>query len=133
MKILSLTAFGALLRKARFTIEFDGLHPFNKISFTTFRDEVANIDLDEIIRASRMDTDQRTAIPGRRPNKLVEALSVLLIEDEFTAADFEKLKYLRDRLKKQAGLLNQTLPMFREFIASNFTISDVLGHHKSSS
>lgn len=135
----SLTAFGVLLRKARFTIEFDGLHPFKRISFTTFRDEVANIDLNEIIEASRTDTRGPALIPsrkpnrffvGRKPNKLVEALSVLLVEDKFTASDFEKLKYLRDRLKLQASLLKCVLPKLREFIASNFTIADVLGHHK---
>jgi hypothetical protein len=63
-------------------------------------------------------------------NKLVEALSVLLVKDEFTASDFEKVRYLPDRLKNQAKLLERALPMFREFIASNFTISDVLGYRK---
>src|SRR5205085_1101563 len=54
LKVQSLTAFGVLLRKARFTIEFGGLHPFNRLSFSTFRDEAANINLDAIVQASRM-------------------------------------------------------------------------------
>jgi hypothetical protein len=128
LKVQSLTAFGALLRKARFVIEFDGLHPFRRISFTTFRDEITNLDLAAITQASA--DPYGSAIPCRAANNLVEALSVLLIEDEFTASDFEKLRYLRDRLKVQAGLLNQVLPMLRDFIASNFTISDALGYHK---
>jgi hypothetical protein len=143
-KFTSWTTFGLLLRKARFAIEFDGLHPFKKVSFSTFRDEVANINLEDIIKAQQFTAGQLAAAGGRlraipvgkhkyalvsqKPNKLVEALSVLLVEDEFTASDFEKVRYLRDRLKNQAKLLEQALPMLREFIASNFTISDVLGY-----
>jgi hypothetical protein len=142
-KVFSWTMFGLLLRKARFSIEFDGLHPFGKVSFSTFRDEVANINLDEIIAAQRSASPygagRLRAIPvgknkytlvGQEPNKLVEALSVLLVEDKFTASDFEKVRYLRERLRTQAKLLKQTLPRLREFIASNFTMSDVLRYRK---
>jgi len=129
LKVQSLTAFGALLRKARFIIEFDGLHPFKRISFTTFRDEIAKLDLAAIIEAP--EGSYGNAILGRPANKLVDALAVLLIEDEVTPSDFKKLRYLRDRLKTQASLLSRLLPMLRDFVASNFTISDVLGHHKT--
>jgi hypothetical protein len=130
LKVQSLTAFGVLLRKARFAIEFGGLHPFKKVSFSTFEDEIADIDLDEIVGASNFENRQSGDVPGRAPNKLVDALSVLLLEDEFTASDFEKVHYLRDRLRKQAALLQKTLPILRDFIASNFTISDALGYRK---
>jgi hypothetical protein len=129
-KVQSLTAFGALLRKARFTIEFGGLHPFKKVSFSMFDDQIADINLDEIVEASKFENCQSGDVPERAPNKLVDALSVLLVEDEFTASDFEKVHYLRDRLRKQAALLEKTLPMLRDFIASNFTISDLLGYRK---
>jgi len=52
-KMTAVTPFGLWLRKARFAIEFDGLHPFKKVSFTTFQDEIANINLDDIIEAQR--------------------------------------------------------------------------------
>ena len=130
LKVQSLTAFGDLLRRARFAIEFGGLHPFEKVSFSTFDDEIADINLDEIIEASEFDDRQFDDLPGRAPNKLVDVLSVLLVEDEFSASDFEKIRWLRDRLRKQAGLLEKALPMLRDFIASNFTISDALGYRK---
>src|SRR5205823_12288115 len=103
---------------------------FKKVSFSTFEDEIADINLDEIVEASNVENRQTDGIPGRAPNNLVDALSVLLLEDEFTASDFEKVHYLRDRLRKQAALLEKTLPIFRDFIASNFTISDALGYRK---
>ena len=114
-----MTAFGALLRKARLAIEFGGLHPFEKVSFSTFDDEIADINLEEIVEASKFDNGQSSTMPGRSPNKLVDALSVLLGEGEFTASDFEKVGYLRARLRKQARLLEKTLPILRDFIASN--------------
>jgi hypothetical protein len=142
-KVFSWTMFGLLLRKARFTIEFDGLHPFRKVSFSTFRDEVANINLDEIIEAQRSALSEpsrgfrsigvgknKYTLVIQEPNKLVEALSTLLVEDEFTASDFEKVSYLRDRLQNQAKLLKKTLVRLRKFIASNFTMSDVLRYHQ---
>jgi hypothetical protein len=137
-KFTAVTPFGLWLRKARFAIEFDGLHPFTKVSFTTFQDEIANINLDDIIEAQqRISAESRSlrSIPTgkrkythvvREPNKLVEALSVLLVKDEFTASDFEKVRYLRDRLRMQATLLERVLPMLRQFIAENFTLSDIL-------
>jgi hypothetical protein len=142
LKVIALTAFGRLLQNARFAIEFDGLHPFRKVSFSTFRDEVADINLENIIEAQLAlpeSGERLRAIPVgkhkyklvvQEQNKLVEALSVLLVKDEFTASDFEKVRYLRDRLKNQAKLLERALPMLRKFIASNFTISDVLGYRK---
>jgi hypothetical protein len=36
-------------------------------------------------------------------------------------------------LQSQAKLLEKTLPTLREFIASNFTIPDILGYGKRSS
>ena len=143
-KVTWFTVFGLLLRKARFAIEFDGLHPFKKVSFSTFRDEVANINLDDIIEAQQLALSVPTKglrgpIPVgkhkyvfvmKEPNKLVEALSLLLVEDEFTASDFKKVRYLRDRLQNQAKLLEKVLPKLQEFIRANFTMSDVLGYRK---
>jgi hypothetical protein len=70
-KVQSLTAFGALLHKARLAIEFGGLHPFEKVSFSTFDDEIAGINLEEIVEASKFDNGQSGTMPGRSPNKLV--------------------------------------------------------------
>jgi len=142
-KFTAVTPFGLWLRKARFSIEFDGLHPFKKVSFTTFQDEIANINLDDIIAAQQLIPAEsrrvRSMPTGKRkythvveePNKLVEALSVLLVEDEFTASDFEKVRYLRNRLQQQANLLKKVLPKLQEFIRANFTISDLVGYHSS--
>jgi hypothetical protein len=134
LKVVSLSAFGILLAKARFEIEFDGLHPFKKVSFTTFDDELDKIDIDQVMKAQHVIGEpgkpESISVFPEASNKLVEALSVLLVEDEFTASDFEKVSYLRNRLRNQANLLEKVLPMLREFIASNFTISDVLGHLK---
>jgi hypothetical protein len=129
-KTVSLSAFGLLLAKARFKIKYDGLHPFTKVSFSAFGDEIEEIDFDAIIKAQQLagrPVKEERFFPDPT-NRLVEALSVLLVEDEFTAADFEKVTWLRDRLQRQAKLLKKTLPRLREFIASNFTISDVLGY-----
>jgi hypothetical protein len=141
-KVSALTAFGRLLQNARFAIEFDGRHPFRKVSFSTFRDEVADINLENIIEAQLAlpkSGERLRAIPVgkhkyklvvQEQNKLVEALSVLLVKDEFTASDFEKVSYLRDRLQNQANSLERVLPMLQKFIAANFTMSDILGYRK---
>jgi hypothetical protein len=131
-KTVSLSAFGILLAKARFEIDYDGLHSFSKVSFSTFHDEMAEIDFEAIIKSQKFvgrPVKEESFFPDAT-NKLVEALSVLLVEDEFTASDFEKVKYLRDRFQRQAKSLEKTLAMLREFIASNFTIADVLGYGK---
>lgn len=132
LKVQALTAFGVLLRKARFVIEFGGLHPFARVSFSTFDDGIANLPLDKIVdKESKSQNRHLLDMPRHPSNKLVECLSVLLIEDEFTASDFDKVQYLRDRLRHQRRLLEQAMPALRAFIASNFTISDALGYRKS--
>jgi len=131
LKVQALTAFGVLLRKARFIIEFGGLHPFTRVSFSTFEDEIANMQLGEIVaQQSESEKRQIADMPRHPSNNLVESLSVLLVEDEFTASDFEKVRYLRDRLRNQANLLEKAMPALRAFIASNFTISDALGYRR---
>jgi len=124
-KTATITSFGILLKKARFEIEYDGLHPFKKISFTTFRDGVAEIDFEEFMKSSTLHRDD---FPYTVPesNRLAEALSVLLVEDEFTSADFEKMAYLQERLVNQKVLLDEATKLLRVFIAQNFTFSDLL-------
>ncbi len=92
LKFQALTAFGVLLRKARFVIEFGGLHPFTRVHFSTFDDAIADLPLDKLIEGdSQSGQHQRFDMPRHPSNKLVESQRVLLIEDEFTASDFDKV------------------------------------------
>lgn len=86
---------------------------------------MAEIDFEEFMKSSTLHRDD---FPYTVPesNRLAEALSALLVEDEFTSADFEKMAYLRERLMNQKILLDQATELLRLFIAENFTFSDLL-------
>jgi hypothetical protein len=125
-KTSTTTAFGALLKKARFELEYDGLHPFRKVAFTTFRNEVLELDIEALAEASSIPISDDPPFGPPESNELARALATLLVEDEFTADDFEKVAYLRDRLRNQKVVLEVAVELLRKFIAANFTVADLL-------
>jgi hypothetical protein len=123
-KTTSLTAFGMLLERARFRIEFGGLHPFDRIVYSTFKDDVLELDIASLLKHAPKDFSE--SFEPSDLNGLVEALAVLLIEEEFSASDFDKLAYLRDRLRAQKAALETAGTDLRSFLANQFNFSDLL-------
>ena len=84
------------------------------------------LDFEQLIAESEL-PGMMADMPSHVERKqLVASLSQLLIEDEFGPSDFEKVKFLNDRLKNQKALAEDAEDRLREFIASQFTITDLL-------
>ena len=47
------------------------------------------------------------------------------MEDSLLPSDFEKLAFLRDRLRNQKDCLDKALTGMRELLVQNFTIQDL--------